>query len=172
MHLAREEKHGLSANSAAEHSAFLRGEQRKTRKRLWWKAAWRMWGVLEEALRLPVSGSLLGGTAWLLLPVGRLSRCLRDSAAFTNNTRGWERAGVRPEPKKKKQVDWAAASDVRFSIVFFYCRITQSYCNFNWSQYKQQTNKAGRVPTAQWVNESVFSLNVSDTNVSCWPDAS
>lgn len=86
------------------------------------KGSGRMWGVLEEALRLPVSGSLLGGTAWLLLPAGRLSRCLHDSAALTNNTRGWEKAGVRPGKRKgeKMHLHWASASDVRFSTVFFF----------------------------------------------------
>lgn len=42
----------------------------------------RMWGVLEESLRLPVCGSLLGGMACLLPPAGQLSQYLRGSAAL------------------------------------------------------------------------------------------
>lgn len=54
-----------------------------------------MWGVLEESVRLPVSGPLLGGMAWLLPPAGLSSQCLYGSAALTQNS-GGEREGVRP----------------------------------------------------------------------------
>lgn len=57
-------------------------------------------GVLEKSLSLPVSGPLLGGTAWLLPPAALSSRCLRGSAALTNNSGAKQESG---QEKKNKQ---------------------------------------------------------------------
>lgn len=101
MHLTREEKHGYSANSVTEHSPFLllsekeaEGEEEKALIK-----GRRMRGGLEESIRLPVSGPLLDGMAWLLPPAGLSSRCLHGSATLIHNSRGGRvKPGKRREP--------------------------------------------------------------------------
>lgn len=144
MHFTREEKHGLSANSEPEHAAFLRslfweGSGDREEEKALMKASWRrMRGVLEKSLRIPVSESQLGGTAWLLPPAGRLARCLRCSAALMK--RKWELG----QEKKKTASPLSCSSQwCKIFQSFFYYQITWSYCIFNSNSHRQHTNKAG-----------------------------
>lgn len=136
----------LSANSEPEHVAFLcsffweGSGDREEEKALMKARRRRMRGALEKSLRIPVSGSQLGGTAWLLPPAGRLSRCLSCSAALTK--REWD---LGQEKKKKNTASPLSCSSEWCKIFqsFFYYQITWSYCIFNSNMHKQHTNKAG-----------------------------
>lgn len=91
---------------------------------LWASARW--YGMAPSS-----SGAILSMSAWF----SRL------------NTQG-AREGVRPGKSREPSILlWAAASDVRFSTDLLLA-LTWSYCNFNFSLYKPQTNKAGPAPVA------------------------
>lgn len=95
-----EEKHGHSANSVAEQSRFslLSEKEADGGEETALIKGRRMWGVLGEPIKLPVSGPLRGGMAWLLPPAGLSSQCLHGSAAFTHNSRGQELGPEKAEP--------------------------------------------------------------------------
>lgn len=55
-------------------------------------------GVLEESLRLPASGPLLAGRAWLLPPAALSSLCPHGSGVLTNNSGAKREWGQEKKP--------------------------------------------------------------------------